>query len=186
MVAVPAAVMVRSPPSGDFAFGSIVGDERDGCRLCEIVTVPSPGEFYGSAETTSSLDGAILTITPDWVPDNLSRVQAILCARIDQAAEQERLKHITPGEGQAMVYLQKYADAKAAIARVDGKPYPLIVASTPVGGDLLVTARTIVDAGDRWMEIAGVIESVRMAAKTAIRAATTVPDAVAAAQVTWG
>ncbi|MCD4511540.1 hypothetical protein LQT97_09845 [Brucella pseudogrignonensis] len=106
-------------------------------------------------------------------PD-LAAVKAALKAKIDTDAEIERLKYITPGNGQAMTYQQKVTEAqafKAAASPVETN-YPIL--SSEVG----ITAETLGEVADivlaafaQWQQIGAAIESIRLGAKRDIDAA---------------
>ena len=99
--------------------------------------------------------------------------KAILRRSVDQAAETERLKYITPGNGQAMTYQQKVTEAQAFKAATNPKAsdYPML--SSEVG----ITAETIDEVADvvlaafaQWQQIGAMIESIRLGAKRDIDA----------------
>ncbi|MDP9809343.1 hypothetical protein J2W42_002191 [Rhizobium tibeticum] len=126
-------------------------------------------------------------------PPALAEVKLRLKAAIDIAAEEERLKYITGGAGQAMTYQQKSDEAKRYFAALEagGTPepsdFPLL--SVEVG----ITAQTLGDVAAvvnnaflQWQVIGGAIEAARLGTKAAIEAATTVATAEAAASaVVW-
>lgn len=96
------------------------------------------------------------------------RIKLSLKAIIDAAAEDERLKYITPGNGQVMTYQQKVAEAQAFKAASNPQPsdYPML--SSEVG----ITAETIGEVTDvileafaQWQQIGAMIESIRLGAK---------------------
>ncbi|MBF0168808.1 MAG: hypothetical protein HQL45_14370 [Alphaproteobacteria bacterium] len=107
---------------------------------------------------------------------DLSGMKSAAYSQIDAQAEAERLKYVTPGEGQAMVYLQKQAETKAFQADVnpDLAHYPLIAARATATGQTpaTVTAEWAARAA-AWYAIAAGIETVREGAKTAVGIATT-------------
>jgi len=104
----------------------------------------------------------------------LDAIKAALKTSIDQAAEAERLKYITPGDGQVMTYQQKVAEAQAFKDATDPQPadYPLLMSE--VG----ITASTLADMADivlaafaQWQLIGAAIEGIRLGAKRDIDAA---------------
>jgi hypothetical protein len=114
---------------------------------------------------------------------HLSALQAALLARVDVAAEVERLRYITAGAGQAMTYAEKAAQAKVALAADAPQPadYPLLSAEIGITADTLEGVAGVVDAAYRqWLTIGGMIEAVRLSAKKAISAADTIDAANAA------
>jgi len=94
---------------------------------------------------------------------------------VDVVAEAERLKYITPGNGQAMTYQQKVAEAQAFKAASNPKAADYPILSSEVG----ITAETLDDVADvilrafaQWQQIGAMIESVRLGAKRDIDTAT--------------
>lgn len=105
----------------------------------------------------------------------LEQVKSTLKAGVDVAAEAERLKYITPGNGQAMTYQQKVAEAQAFKAASNPKAADYPILSSEVG----ITAETLDDVADvvlrafaQWQQIGAMIESVRLGAKRDIDTAT--------------
>lgn len=108
-------------------------------------------------------------------PDaTLEEIKSSLKAGVDVAAEVERLKYITPGNGQAMTYQQKVAEAQAfkAASNPQASDYPVL--SSEVG----ITAETLAGVADivlaafaQWQQIGAMIESIRLGAKRDIDAA---------------
>lgn len=108
---------------------------------------------------------------------------------IDAAAEQQRLRVITPGAGQALVYQAKLEEARACVA--DAAPaetaYPLLAAEVGItAADLAAVAAAIIATAAQWHQAAAAIETVRLAAKRAVDSAAD-PAAVQAVLVaiTW-
>ncbi|ABS15012.1 hypothetical protein I6H96_06590 [Brucella anthropi] len=105
---------------------------------------------------------------------NLVQLKSWLKNEVDAAAETERLKYITPGDGQAMTYQQKVTEAQAlkATSNPQVSYYPLL--SSEVG----ITAETLSDVADivlaafaMWQQIGAAIEGIRLGAKIDIDAA---------------
>jgi len=125
--------------------------------------------------------------------DTLDAVKARLKAAIDVAAENERLKYITGGAGQAMTYQQKSDEAKRYLATtaeggvITPSDYPLLFAEVGITGATLADVAAVVNAAFlQWQIIGGAIEAVRLGTKAAIEAAETSEDAEAAASaVAW-
>ena len=111
-----------------------------------------------------------------------------MAARIDAAAETTRLKYITGGSGQAMVYQQKVDEAKAyqaGVAPVDAD-YPILQAEAAATGTTLYALATAVMAvTGQWIALAAQIEGLRMGAKKAATDALTIDAALFAEQVNW-
>lgn len=109
-----------------------------------------------------------------WHLDVLDGVKESLKRRVDADAETERLKYITPGNGQAMTYQQKVAEAQGFKAASDPKAADYPILSSEVG----VTAATLGEVADivlaafaQWQQIGALIESIRLGAKRDIDAA---------------
>ncbi|OEI84649.1 hypothetical protein BA060_02545 [Brucella sp. B13-0095] len=106
--------------------------------------------------------------------ETLSDVKQALKKSVDTAAENERLKYITPGEGQAMTYQQKVDEARAFKAASDPKAADYPILSSEVG----ITAETLSEVADivlaafaQWQQIGAAIEAIRLGAKRDIDAA---------------
>lgn len=117
----------------------------------------------------------------------LDHLKTGLKAQIDAQAEQERLKYITPGAGQAMTYSRKVEQARAVLAASNPVPedYPMLATSIGIDGeDLISVANVIIGMNAAWETIGSAIELARLSAKRAIDQAETVEDAKAVT-VTW-
>nr|WP_282188626.1 hypothetical protein [Brucella tritici] len=105
---------------------------------------------------------------------NLATVKTALKAKIDADAEIERLKYITPGNGQAMTYQQKVTEAqafKAAASPVEAD-YPILSSEVGITAETLgEVADTVLAAFAQWQQIGAAIESIRLGAKRDIDAA---------------
>lgn len=121
-----------------------------------------------------------ITMTRD-----LEALRAAAERKIDQRAEAIRQIFITPGSGQAMVYAAKQEEARRWLAEQPAETtpdqYPLLLAEAGL------TAPTVAELAAlwrgmeiQWLQAAAMIEAKRMAAKAAVRAATT-PAAIEAA-----
>lgn len=127
-----------------------------------------------------------------WVFDNagvnvsvgLDRLKAALKARVDAAAETERLKYITPGAGQAMTYQQKIEEVRALAqdTEPDAANYPLLSAEIGITAPSLEDVATaVLGAYQQWQQIGAAIERVRLGTKAAIDATASREEAEAAA-----
>lgn len=108
------------------------------------------------------------------VVTDITSVRTELKARIDAAAEAERLKYITPGEGQAMTYQQKVDEARAYKAASDPRTadYPVLASEVGITAETLDGVADIVLAAfAQWQQIGAMIESIRLGAKRDIDAA---------------
>lgn len=120
----------------------------------------------------------------------LEALKETLRRGVDAAAEGARLRYITPGTGQAMVYLAKEDEAKSVLA-LQGPPvagqYPLLEADVGIGAaaSVVVAAQTVATLAAQWRMVAAAIETIRLGSKAAITAAEDEAAARAAAQVAW-
>ncbi|MGO1718434.1 MAG: hypothetical protein ACTHZY_14275 [Halomonas sp.] len=89
---------------------------------------------------------------------------------VDDAAENARLKHLTPGSGQAITYELKYQEALAGGG-------PMISAEAEALG---MTVQEVIDsvlvARQQWQVLGAQVEAARLKAKKAIREAQTAAD----------
>lgn len=112
----------------------------------------------------------------------LSEAKDAAIRRIDELAEKERQKYITPGAGQAMTYIRKEQEARAILqdSAVNPVSYPILAAS--VAAELSIKmeevstsqmqsmAESVVFLSDQWAIIAAHIEEVRLGAKRQVLA----------------
>lgn len=119
----------------------------------------------------------------------LPDVKAALKSAVDHVAEQQRLRFITAGAGQAMTYAQKAEEAGLCLdaAGPDPEDYPLLAAEIGITANTLVgVAQVVATANAQWLQIGAAIEAARLSAKKAISEAETVEDAQAAADaIVW-
>jgi hypothetical protein len=119
---------------------------------------------------------------------SLARARAIWSRNVDMQAEGARLAWITPGAGQAAVYLMKREEAMAFAAAADPDPddYPLLGAEVGITAPTLGEVAAIVTAlADAWTQAAAAIEVIRLGAKRAIAEAETIEAVIAAATVSF-
>lgn len=138
-------------------------------------------------------DDILIRDGADWrvenASDRLTATRAKALISIDVAAEVARLRFITPGAGQAMVYQAKGEEARAALADTAPTPdaYPLLAASLGIDGETVSEVATAILAIEtQWRVVAAQIERTRLLAKRDVGAAAD-GDAVAAilAALTW-
>lgn len=111
---------------------------------------------------------------PPPTPEQLAELKSRAKTMVDADAERERLRYITPGEGQVLTYLRKVEQARAAITAANPQPadYPLLAATIGLDGVTVTeVAQTILAMDAAWEQIGAAIEQVRMTAKAAIDAA---------------
>lgn len=126
-------------------------------------------------------------------PPTLTDIKEALKARVDVAAEKERLKYITAGVGQSMTYTEKFNQAvdyskKYAAHEQDPKNAPepneadylLLKAGLGIDGKILIeVAETVTHAYAIWQQIGAAIEATRLESKAAIENAKTEEEAQA-------
>lgn len=117
---------------------------------------------------------------------DLGPLRAAALARVDADAEGCRHLWITPGDGMAMVYQLKAAEAAAFLGGGAG-PFPFLEAEVEAGAapDLAAAAATIEALSDAWVAAGAAIEVLRRGAKLAVIAATNPGEISAAAAVDW-
>ena len=123
---------------------------------------------YSMIQEEYQLDPTLMTVAEIW--DTLYGGEAK--RDIDRAAEQARLRHITPGAGQAMIYQEKAeqaADFVAAGYPANTSGFPLIQTEMDAmqytkeeAADSILAQRTA------WITLGAAIEQVRLAGKKAI------------------
>ena len=128
----------------------------------------------------------------------LALLRLSLMGRVDEAAEVERQRHLSPGAAMALVYQEKFAQAQAVMglgadaagrltAAQMASQFPTLTASVGIEAPTLYECASIVLR--RYAEFAQrtlAIERTRLTAKRAISAASTAAAAMAAfAAVTW-
>ncbi len=123
------------------------------------------------------------------VGGSLTALRAVAKARIDQAAEAARLRFVTPGAAQALVYEAKRREAEAMANDVAPRAaaYPLLAAEVGITApDLAAVGAAVRAIAAQWMAAAAAIEAVRLAAKRAVDLAQTPAEVRAAALgLTW-
>jgi hypothetical protein len=122
----------------------------------------------------------------------LAAIKAALKARVDAAAEQQRLRYVTAGAGQAMVYLAKEAELIKWIAASrpqspDRDDYPWAKDRAAATGASV--AQVLGEWEQRvalWQTVGRAIEIAREGAKAAIDAAANEADAAAVLEsISW-
>lgn len=133
-----------------------------------------PGDSFGLAPyVRAAVEQWIAEERPvqPYAPPPLDLIKSEIKARLDAAAENERLKYITSGSGQAMTYQQKAAEAAACLADTDPDPadYPLLAAEIGITGATLEdVADAVCAAHQAWRVIGAQIEAARLGGKAAI------------------
>lgn len=149
-------------------------------RSAGATPTPYPRDTAGNESEAALQD----VLSPYCVYVSLASLNAGLKARIDNAAEVERKKYITAGEGQALTYQRKAEEARACLAATDPTPadYPMLAAEIGITAEALTGVAQIVNAAhEAWIAIGAQIEAARLGAKSAINAATSAQEAQAVA-----
>lgn len=108
--------------------------------------------------------------------------------KIDADAESYRLNFITPGNGQAMAYQQKFTEASAFLLdpTLTELEVPHVFAEVGItASSAYQVAQVIVNLQLMWQHVSATIERQRMAAKTAVDLANTPAAITSASMVTW-
>ncbi|MBB3692996.1 hypothetical protein [Sphingomonas sp. BK580] len=159
-------------------YDTVTGRElwRGGAQPGTLAAIPLP-------------EGAAIVAVPQAVissPElDLTALKVAAAARIDEEAEQVRLRFLTPGAGQGMTYLRKEAEARAYLK--DPKAPTPFLAAEAAACDITVDALAaeVVAQADAWVPVGAAIEGLRMAAKRKSASGETVGAIVSAAAVAW-
>ena len=155
-------------------------------------TTPWPKNSEGK-ETDEALAEVLAGHGLRMFPQTLDETKESLKARVDAAAENERLKYITAGVGQSMTYTEKFNQAvdyskKYAAHEQDPKnalepkddDYLLLKAGLGIDGKTLIeVAETVTYAYAIWQKIGAAIEATRLESKASIENAKTEEEAQA-------
>lgn len=116
---------------------------------------------------------------------NLEPVRQAIYRKIDQEAEEFRLKFITPGAGQAVTYIWKSMEAQAWLAD-NSAAVPIIEAeAVALGVPVAAVVQEVMVAMGQWKAMGAAIEGARRGAKKAVAAATNVAEIHTAGTVNW-
>ena len=151
--------------------------EQPGVVVEEAAPVRVAGEWWQSWSVRAETAGEI------------AAAKAAATAEVDSQAEVTRLLYVTPGSAQALVYEAKRHEAISFMADQSPDPadYPLL------GAEVGITAATLAEVADavlamaaQWRSVAAEIERLRLGAKAAISAATTISAVRAASSgIAW-
>ena len=181
---------------------AIVGkDDKDFAAWQEAGNRPTPWPKNADDEET---DEALAEVLAGYglrmFPPTFTDIKEALKARVDAAAENERLKYITAGVGQSMTYTEKFNQAvdysKKYTAHANdpkNEPEPneadylLLKAGLGIDGSTLIeVAETVTYAYAIWQQIGAAIEATRLESKAAIENAKTEEEAQAVfASIKW-
>ena len=139
-----------------------------GYDVVEVVPPPALGDNQAYGEPELVQDGGrwkLVTPLVAIAEAPIEAVRAASAAAVDAAAESARLRFITPGAGQAMVYQQKAAEARAILAGGDG-PFPHLLAEVGITAPTLDEVANVVMAMENaWLAVSAAIEAKRLAGK---------------------
>lgn len=174
--------IICTPDQAGFALATLPDDVRLAAMFMgDGIEIPD--------EHAEAVTAAIAAVTANVSALSLAAVKNQMIGLVNAAAEKERLKYITSGQGQAMTYTEKRDQARAFLAAEDPDPadYPMIANEV---GITAATAREVAEviAGRyaAWKAIGEEIEKVRMIANKAIDDAADEAGAKAvAAGITW-
>ena len=169
-------------------------DDKDFAAWQEAGNRPTPWPKNADGkETDEALAEVLAGYGLRMFPQTLDETKEALKGRVDEAAENERLKYITAGVGQSMTYTEKFNQAveyskKYAAHKQDPKNAPepndndylLLKAGLGIDGSTLIeVAETVTYAYAIWQQIGAAIEATRLETKAAIENAKTEEEAQA-------
>lgn len=161
------------------------------------ITTHVSSDVQGGMVAYLSGGGTISAYVPPVI--DLVKYKAQHSAMIDADAENFRLKFITPGDGMAMTYREKFEQAKAAagqgqtaiaaLTEAQGlDAYPTLMASVGIeAATLWDVAQLVITKAEAWADLSYNIERKRLSGKASVAASTTPEEVLAAySAVTWG
>lgn len=119
---------------------------------------------------------------------DLAAERATAKALIDSSAEAFRLNFITPGDGQAMAYREKFNEAILFMQdqQVSEADIPHIVAEVGITGQTKYeVVQVVLNMHDMWKHVSAGIERARLAAKEAVDEATNPAAISEATEIDW-
>lgn len=125
-------------------------------------------------------------VTRVFVDVSLARAKAAAFALVNRTAERLRGRYLTAGEGQAMTYIRKEAEARAWGPEVPDAQIPFLAAEAAACGMAVADlVAVIIGQADGWVAIGSAIEARRRGLLTSIEAATSAAE-VDAIDITEG
>ena len=122
----------------------------------------------------------------NWEPTKA--LDAFLLGQIDAAAGEVRARLLTMAPGQEAVYRAKLAEAEQLVDRgsLPASSIPILAAEAKATGlPVRTLAGDVLERAEEWHQKAAPIEAKRIAAKRAVREASTREDKIEAARVRW-
>lgn len=159
-----------------------IADGTDG----PIVTGMPPDAKLTVDNITTDIPGMIMIETAGEYQSNmiaimflpLDDMRAKYCADVDRAAGEARGAYLTTLPGQAAIYAEKEAEARAYLAAGDLDTMGPYLTAEP--GDPIEAAQRIIARAEQCRAGLAAIEGLRMSAKQTIATATDVPTMIAA------
>lgn len=174
---------------GETRTGAVVGAEVGGDALLvdRMLDFAPPDGSPPVASETARYDGTSVVVTRTYGAVDLHPVKVAAKSRIDREAEEARQRYITSGAGQAMEYQEASKEAARYVASAGVGIYPMLQASVDSGEatDLAAAAALVANRESLWAAIGSNIRRLRLTAKRAVDAATTVAEIRSATQVEW-
>lgn len=129
-----------------------------------------------------------MSLLLNWNSFDLEQFKNQKMAEVDERVEKERLKIVTPGSVQAMVYMEKADEAERykADPSIANSEIPHVVKeANTLGLTIDAAADRILLRRNEWKELSSNIESERQRVKQEIRDATTAAEVVSACDIDW-
>lgn len=141
-------------------------------RIADGALIPDDPNHPARAKYLSDFAADPDCVVPESSLISRERALALGKARIDTVAEEVRLRYLTPGEGQAMTYLDKAAEAAEFIAGGavgTEEEYPfLAVEANHRNMTMPQIAAEIMYTRNLWKGVGSAIEGLRMGGKKAL------------------
>jgi hypothetical protein len=169
-------------PDGDEIHCANSTWSNDRYKFIEVIYVDEQPHGYSilTGSTQEILDNK-LVVTSLYDDPDIDTFKNNAIKAIDIKAENIRLKYITPGAGQAAVYIMKYNEAIEVLkdSAPDANQYPLTASNIGLPGitNIIEAATSVVDQYTAWISIAAMIEDIRLKAKRSIEASNTIENA---------
>lgn len=119
------------------------------------------------------------------VGPSLAEFKEQMKAKVDAEAEAFRHRFITPGSGQAMVYLRKEQEALDWLDDNNAAAPHIAAEAQATGRTMQEMAELVVQTAEAWRQLSPQIEALRQYHKGLIDAATSITEASSASEVQW-
>ena len=121
----------------------------------------------------------------EFIPKPLDAYKDEVKAEVDAVVEKLRLRFVTPGSAQAMVYVEKEAEARAFSAGSTEAIPHITLEAEETGQSVTQLASIVVMMADRWKLVSARLEAKRQGVKKQISEATDHSGVTLAAKVDW-